>query len=628
MEKSQWSLTLEKEAFLDQQLKEKQITINEYYVQIEALFRDYLKIDPSHTISKLQVVKILRKKVIPISKLKEILNNEHLIISEKEESHCELIALYNRLINLINKQEHIYQELAELGKNPDHIENLEQFLTSKKNNTTFFEQHKRFKTKKLLPINEDCLHHLSSKDILELKNLSVEYVDKLETYLRILSQMDNSPSYNKLLAQVLFYRGLKVEENPALNVQHVYEMAEKYYKECIRLDTENETYKIKWLNLLSKADEVLSSMEQTGEIINKRIEINSTLFRYGEMNEATNSALEKLLFKKEEIIYIKQDQELIDDREYFSQMYQLYSMLVKIRPENPNYKYILARLGVDLAENILKEAKNEKGYNNNTAIQLLQSVLELNSNNIEAVLRVGIIQLYNSDEIEAYNTLTSLVEQIDQFKERDFKIEFCIAYAVSNAYINKSLEAGQWLEKARQLDENRKYGHEIASANLQIKTVNNIDICNVFHVGKEKKIAPLYEINKFITQYEEKRLLHSQLKIIFDFRDMDSPKIVGPKKTVPVGSEERVKILEYLLEDGEPKSLKQIQNSCDYLEKSSRTSIQLLRKKISESFCSNSENNEEFDAAYHKVKNEILINRNSKYEWVFTGDTYLIKAEE
>lgn len=575
-----------------------EITFEEYFIQAEKLFRDYLKVEPNHVRCKQELANLLQKRF----------SNAHLTI---------------------NEQENLYRELILLSPLPRFKEGLARIIYRQQVNKIPLEELNKKLATNLFPDMYEIMDRFLNEDNIELQNLPNDILDNFEIFLRILIKITPSQRlYKRRLAQAIYCKALKIEESSTVCLQQLYEGLKELYRECIQLDSETELYQIEWLNQLNRMEQELSNEEQIEEVVNKRVEINFEIFRYDLISGEIKTRLEKLLLRQEEVIYHKQDEGLLNKSEATNQLEAVFSNLIKVDPKNSTYKYSLGRLRMDRVKDRLVRGRSFKGDNQiDRAYCLFQEVLEIDPNNFDALLKMANIHILKSEWSKAYNLLSSLLNSFENIRGTDSEIEFCLIYAATNAYVNRPEEAKRWLDKGIELDSGNQFVEQIFSARVHVNMGSNIKYYTVHHINKEKKMIGSTEIDQIIHEYEDNRLTSKQSKTFFDFRDMDSPKIIGSKRTIII-AEDRVKFLEYLLESSEPKSLKQINQDCFSGSKSYDNMKNLLaniRRDLDKVFSSFKENEIEYESVKKLVRKEVLITTDSKYQWVFKGETYLIK---
>lgn len=582
-----WNSYEESAFHLFQQYKNNVISEDHYLSNVEDLFREYLSIEPDHQLCKQHLANILQKRLTVVSA------HEH---------------------------EKLYGELVLLSPHYRFKEGLAQILYIKsKPDFSAYEFTKLIvnslypQLKKILPIlieeegckNIEALHPLSELE--ELYRLLVNVVPK-------------ENRYRDRLAKILYLKAKEMERAGA-TIHSNLESVQEYYRESIQLDPEHALYRKEWMELLQKREQALQNDEQNLEVINKRIQICFEKLSYDQTNSKIKTKIEYLLFEKEALIYQKHDEGLLTERQMTSELKDVYHYLHKVNPSDQAYKFSLAKL-------LISKGRSLKGSRNREAYRLFQEIFQLDKSNNEAMLRMSIIHIYEGEANEALDLLSTLSCSLDSFRGTDLEIEFCLTYAVAYAHVSQIEEAHFWLQKASELDQDGKFRYDWAAAKTQIQMCSKIVYCQLNQIGKGKKMIDAITIDQMIQEFEEERRSQSAQKIIFDFRSIDSPKIIGPKNTRIIAGEGRVKILEYLLNSKEPRMIEQIR-AASLLDKASRETIRNIRKELAKVFCVDVSNHEEYMAAQKLISNEVLITFNGpRYQWAFQGETYVITNSE
>lgn len=407
----EWAAIQEHSLLFYKQLNEQVITNQEYLVKKEIILRGFLRANPTHERCQQALADVLQKR----------LASEQLSLEEETEIYMELVNLSTLMRFKEGLAKNIYTQHAP-------------------NNS--FEALQKLLAKALYPKKAEWLYRLFTEDLLDLQNLSSEQFDDLETYLTILNKTDASQKiYNRKLAQLKHFNILKEVNDTSIPLLQVYEGVKDSYKECIRLDPTMELYRTEWLHLLATLENELSSQQQHEEVLMNRVEIGFEILQYEPTNNAIRSEIENILLEHEAVIYDNQDDGLITKREATDQLNDVYSNLVKVRPQNERYKYSLAKLKMARGRTL------KTAYQLDEAFRVFNDVLKINSEHFDAVLRKANIHILKSQWPEAHQLLSSLVNRLERISGRDAKIEFCLIYAAANAYVNEAEAAERWLKK-------------------------------------------------------------------------------------------------------------------------------------------------------------------------------------
>ncbi|MBU8915114.1 hypothetical protein BGM25_03520 [Bacillus sp. FJAT-29953] len=579
-----WSLREKAGTLLFKQYLANEISEDEYIKEGEVLFREFLKMNPNHVLCKQNLANILQKSILPLDQL--------------------------LLPNHLAAQEELYRELVSLST-------LQRFKNGLANITYLQHKHNLSLPDLLREMGEILYpgHHLEWGKLLEglnLEGLTDREIVVVEQFFRTLKTIGATEKlFSIKLAEVLC---LIAERNQAVSNLPVYQaikQVKESYSECIRLDPASPLYRQKWLGLLQLAMEQLDGLEESFEVLDQKVEV---LFEQVRYHGADHAQIEALLLKQEN--YLLEHEETLTEAEYNSKSYHVYSRLVKVNPTVSRYKFSLAELMMEKGIGIKTRRKWEEAY------RLFQEVLRISPDHHDAVVRMAVIHSYKSEWHESYHLLTSILEKYNRFK-RNTKISFCIAFTTVLAHINKIEEAESWLNQGITLDRDGTFGHDSANAKLHIDMCRNFTYYEVHQLGQGSVSMDAATVNKMLQDYEDTRLQSSQeQKIFFDFRDMDIPKIIGPKRTKIIESGNRQLILDYLLESNGPKSNAEINQACFTGEKSPdniRITIAHIRSEELANVMLGKQGTDPY------INNEVLINRGGKYTWAFKGPTYVIK---
>ena len=600
VEITEWILTQEKALFLYKEQRVQKITYDEYLNKAESLFRDYLRKNPHHEQCKQELATILQKRILDLRMIETLFKKQDKVA--------------------IETQEQLYRELISLSSLNRFKEGLAFILALQNKNSSLFQEKD-----KLLALNSELLERFLKDEHFSSVDFADNDIEFLEYFLRLSLKLDSSEKRTKIkLAQILYDQVLKEEKNSKSTLEQLYKNVKAQYKECITLDSDTELYWKRWLQLLERLENDFKQKDQTAEVQNKRVKLLFEILEYDKNNETIKYQLEDLLLKQVEGIYEKEDKGL-SPRRVFEELERVYSNLMKVNPSNPVYKYSLTKMK-------LEEGKYLKGRNQIAdAYYLFEHVLRMDPSNFDAVLKIANIHILKSEWSKAHHLLSSLLPHMKSIKGKDSEIEFCLVYAATNAYVNQPEEANKWLEKGIELDHTGKFAEQIFSARVHVNMASSQRFFSVYQIDKRvKMLVNSAEIDQIIHEYEDTRFTSAQPKIFFDFRDMDSLKLIGPKRTKVISAEVKFQLLEYLLESTEPKSIKQINESCFSNEKSDvniRNQIANIRDDLADLFCQSSSNTEDFKIARRAVINDILITAGSNYQWAFKGETYLIKMD-
>jgi tetratricopeptide (TPR) repeat protein len=510
---------------------------------------------------------------------------------------------------ILDQQEAYYRELVSLRPRPRFKEGLAKVTYLLNRDTMpFLELFQR--------VSEICLGHPLEWGNLEtslLERCTDQELEDMAALLRLLTNWDRAENrYSLKLAEILYIRVERQRASSDLPAYSFSGEVKNFYKQCIALDPENPVYRETWLSLLQQALRELEGREETYEVLTDKVTLSLELLQY-DIDADWRKPTERLLHKQEDFLF--QHQESLKEDEYNRRLQVVYSNLARLNPTDTRYKFSLAELKMKQGIGIKTRMQWDAAY------RLFQEVLQESPAHYDAVVRMAIIHSYKSEWLEAYQILTSILADYDIFKKKT-KILFCIAYSTVLAHINKIEEAEYWLEKGMELDKDGSLGHESVNARMHIDMCRNFTYYEVHQLGKESVSMDTANVNKMLLHYEDNRLQDPQEKVYFDFRDMDIPKIIGPKKTKIMEPGNRLLILDYLLESEGPRSNEQINQACFSGEKAAsniRMTITHIRgEELAYVFLGKK-------GADPYITDEVLVNKDGKYAWAFKGPTYVIK---